>query len=148
MEESIRLGRIAGIRVGVNWSVLVMFWLVGWSLAAVVFPEQVPGRSALAYWTAGAGTAVLFFASLLAHELGHALLARRAGLGVEGITLWLFGGVAKLTGEAADPSTEARIAGSRPAGPMEACPRVSRAEGPAMVGPDGPAGRRRSRVRL
>lgn len=114
MEESVRLGRIAGIRVGVNWSVLVVFWLIGWSLAAVVFPEQVPGRSPVAYWTAGAGTAVLFFGSLLAHELGHAVLARRAGLGVEGITLWLFGGVAKLTGEAADPNTEARIAGVGP----------------------------------
>jgi Zn-dependent protease len=67
-----------------------------------------------AYWTAGVGTAVAFFASLLAHELGHAVVARRAGLRVEGITLWLLGGVAKLNGEAADPRAELRIAAVGP----------------------------------
>ena len=79
MQESVRLGRIAGIGVGMNWSVLVVFWLICWSLAAALFPQQVPGATTAAYWTAGVGTAVAFFASLLAHELGHAVVARRAG---------------------------------------------------------------------
>jgi Zn-dependent protease len=114
MRESVRLGRIAGIRVGVNWSVLVVFWLICWSLAAALLPQQVPGATTAAYWTAGVGTAVAFFASLLAHELGHAVVARRAGLRVEGITLWLLGGVAKLDGEAADPRAELRIAAVGP----------------------------------
>ena len=114
MEESFRLGRIAGIRVGVNWSVLVIFWLISWSLAGAVLPQQAPGRPPGSYWLAGLATAVLFFVSLLAHELGHALVARRAGLRVEGITLWLFGGVARLEGESRDPATELRIAGVGP----------------------------------
>lgn len=114
MQESVRLGRIAGIRVGVNWSILVVFWLICWSLAAALLPQQVPGATTAAYWTAGVGTAVAFFASLLAHELGHAVVARRAGLRVEGITLWLLGGVTKLDGEAADPRAELRIAGVGP----------------------------------
>jgi Zn-dependent protease len=114
MQESVRLGRIAGIRVGVNWSVLVVFWLICWSLAAALLPQQVPRATTAAYWTAGVGTAVAFFASLLAHELGHAVVARRAGLRVEGITLWLLGGVAELDGEAADPRAELRIAAVGP----------------------------------
>jgi Zn-dependent protease len=60
------------------------------------------------------GTAVAFFATLLAHELGHAVVARRAGLWVEGITLWLLGGVAKLDGEAANPRAELGIAAVGP----------------------------------
>jgi Zn-dependent protease len=114
MGESVRLGRIAGIRVGVNWSILVVFWLICWSLAAALLPQQVPGATTAAYWTAGVATAVAFFASLLAHELGHALVARRTGLRVEGITLWLLGGVAKLDGEAPDPGAELRIAAVGP----------------------------------
>ncbi|HEY7605414.1 MAG TPA: site-2 protease family protein [Actinomycetes bacterium] len=114
MRESVRLGRIAGIRVGVNWSIVVVFWLICWSLAAAVLPQQVPGATTAAYWAAGVATAVAFFASLLAHELGHAVVARRTGLPVEGITLWLLGGVAKLEGEAADPWAELRIAAVGP----------------------------------
>jgi Zn-dependent protease len=110
MAESIRLGQVAGIRVGVNWSVLVMFWLVSWGLAAVIFPRQVPGQQPAAYWAAGAGAAALFFGSLLAHELAHGLLARREGVRVDGITLWLFGGVAKLSSQAENPGAELRIA--------------------------------------
>jgi Zn-dependent protease len=113
-EESFRLGRIGGIRVGVNWSVLVVFWLISWSLAAVVLPRQAPGRPSSVYCAAGLATAALFFASLLAHELGHAFVARRAGRRVEGITLWLFGGVARLRGEAENPGAELRIAGVGP----------------------------------
>ncbi len=110
MDDSIRLGRIAGIPVGLNWSVLVILWLITWSLAAHRFPQEFAGHSPSAYWTTALVTAVLFFASLLAHELGHALVARRKGVRVEGITLWLFGGVAKLSGEASTPGAELRIA--------------------------------------
>ncbi len=110
MQASLRLGRIFGIEIGVNWSLLVVFGLITWSLAATIFPQQIPGYSTGAYWTAGIAAAVLFYVSLLAHELGHALLARRLGARVEGITLWLFGGVTRLTGEAATASAELRIA--------------------------------------
>lgn len=115
MEESFRLGRIAGIPVGINWSVLLIAWLLSWSLASHRFPTSYPGHTPGAYWTAGVVAAVVFLASLLAHELGHALVARRYGVRVDGITLWLFGGVAKLGGEAATPRAELRIAAVGPA---------------------------------
>lgn len=110
MEANVRLGRIAGIPVGMNWSLLIAFWLIAWNLAAGRFPREAPGHSVAAYWWAAAIAALLFFASLLAHEVGHALLARREGVAVADITLWLFGGVARLQGDVASAAAEARIA--------------------------------------
>ena len=115
MEETFRLGRIAGIPIGLNWSMLLVFWLITWGLAGGLLPDAYPGYSSGAYWTAATVTAVVFYAGLLAHEVGHSLVARRRGVRVEGITLWLFGGVAKLSGEAANPAAELRIAAAGPA---------------------------------
>ena len=114
MFGSIRLGTILGIPVGVNWTVLLIAWLIAFSLAAQLLPAQVPGLADAAYWVAGAAAAALFFGSLLAHELSHAVVARREGLKVSGITLWLLGGVATMKGEARTPGAEARIAGVGP----------------------------------
>lgn len=110
MEESVPLGRIAGIRIGANWSLLVVFWLIAWSLASSELPRAAPHHSASAYWAAGLAAAVVFYGCLLAHELAHSIVARRAGIVVEGIVLWLFGGVSRLKGEAATPDTELRVA--------------------------------------
>lgn len=115
MNESFRLGRIAGIPVGVNWSVLVILWLLAWSLAVGYLPTTEPGYEPLEYWLVGIAAAVVFLASLLAHEMGHALVAIRSGVGVHGITLWLFGGVSKLDSEATTPQAELRIALMGPA---------------------------------
>jgi Zn-dependent protease/CBS domain-containing protein len=114
MSATFRLGRIAGVPVGVNWSVLVIFALIAWGLAAERFPATYPDRPAAAYAAAGVGAAVAFFAGLLAHEVAHAVVARRNGLAVDSITLWLFGGVARLGGQAPDPGAELRIAGIGP----------------------------------
>ncbi|MGY1693896.1 site-2 protease family protein [Geodermatophilus sp. SYSU D00814] len=114
MTETFRLGRIAGIRVGVNASVLVIVLIIAGGLALGRFPLVLPGRSGLAYATAALAAAVAFLASLLAHELAHALVARRNGVEVEGITLWLLGGVARLRGGARTPGAEFRIAGVGP----------------------------------
>jgi Zn-dependent protease/predicted transcriptional regulator len=114
MTESIRLGTIAGVKVGVNWSVLVIFFLIAFGLGAGQFPAVFPDLPAGVYVAAGLIAAVVFFLSLLAHELAHAIVARRNGLEVEGITLWLFGGVARLGGEAPNPGAELRIAGVGP----------------------------------
>jgi len=114
MVASFRLGRIAGVSVGVNWSVLFIFALVAWSLAGGRFPATYPGRPGWAYLLAGVSAAVVFFIGLLAHELSHAIVARRNGQVVEDITLWLFGGVARLRGEAPSPGAELRIAGVGP----------------------------------
>ena len=110
MTPTIRFGRIAGIPVGANWSALLIAALIAWSLAGRLLPAQVPGLDPAAYWLAGAVGAGLFLSSLLAHELGHALVARRAGLRVRGITLWLLGGVAQLEDEPASPRDELRVA--------------------------------------
>jgi Zn-dependent protease len=114
MNDTFRLGRLRGVRIGVNWTVLVIFALVGYGLAAERLPHSYRGLHPLAYALAGFGTAVAFLASLLAHELAHAIVARRNGLTVEGVTLWLLGGVARFEGEPATPGAELRIAGSGP----------------------------------
>ena len=116
MRASFRLGRVAGVPVGVNWSVLVIFALIAWGLAANQFPRSYPDRLAWAYLLAGLAAAVVFFVGLLAHEVSHAVVAKRNGLEVEGITLWLFGGVAELRGEAARPGRGAAHRRGRPAG--------------------------------
>ncbi len=110
MTTSIELGRIFGIRIGINWSWLVVFALISWTLAAGVFPETNPGLSDGAYIAMAIVAAVLFFASLLLHELGHAFEAQREGMKIEGITLWLFGGVAKFRGMFPSAGAEFRIA--------------------------------------
>jgi Zn-dependent protease len=115
MESSFRLGRIAGVEVGVNWSWLVVFALIAWSLAVGVFPDQNPGLSDGTYIAMAVVAAVLFFASLLAHELGHATRARREGMQIDGITLWLFGGVARFKGTFPSAGAELRIALAGPA---------------------------------
>jgi Zn-dependent protease/CBS domain-containing protein len=107
---SIRLGRLFGIEIGVNWSLIFVFALIAWTLATGILPADVPGRPASAYWLVAAVGAVAFYACLLAHEMSHALVARRSGVKVAGITLWLFGGVSQLEGEPPSAGSEALIA--------------------------------------
>ena len=126
MTSSITLGRIAGIRIGIHWSWLVVFALITWSLATAVFPDQNPGLGDGTYYAMAIAAAVLFFTSLLLHELGHAFQARREGMEIDGITLWLFGGVAQFRGMFPTAGAEFRIA---IAGPL-----VSLALGAAFVG--------------
>jgi Zn-dependent protease/CBS domain-containing protein len=114
VNASLSLGRIAGIRVGVHWSWLVVFALITWSLASGVFPDQNPGLSDGAYLVMAAVAAVAFFGSILLHELGHAIQARRDGMEIDGITLWLFGGVAQFRGLFPSAGAEFRIAVAGP----------------------------------
>src|ERR671922_1882829 len=109
MRASVTLGRIAGIEIGLNWSLAIAFFLFATSLAGYVFPSDVPGYSGTSYLIASILAVALFYGSLLAHELGHALVARRLGTRVDGITLWLFGGVARLSGDSVSDSAELRI---------------------------------------
>jgi Zn-dependent protease/CBS domain-containing protein len=110
VDASVRLGRIAGVEVGLHWSLAIVFGLIVWTLAGQVLPAIVPDQAQSAYWLVSALAACLFYASLLSHEMGHAVVARRLGVKVDGITLWIFGGVARLRGDAASPSAEAKIA--------------------------------------
>lgn len=110
MDQSIRLGRIAGIPVGVNWSVLLIFALIAWELSEIVLPAYYPGDTVTVNWLVGVLTTFLFFASLLAHEASHSVVAKRNGIGVRRITLWLFGGVSELESEALTAGADFRIA--------------------------------------
>jgi Zn-dependent protease/CBS domain-containing protein len=110
VSPTLQLGRIAGIRIGVNWSWLIVFALIVWSLAVAVFPSQNPGFSDGEYFALAVVAALVFFVSLLLHELGHALQARRDGVEIEGINLWLFGGVAQFKTDFPSAGAEFRIA--------------------------------------
>lgn len=104
------LGRIAGIPIGVNWTWLAVFGLYVWSLESSVFPSTNPGLSHTTYVVMAFAAALLFFGSLLLHELGHALQARRDGVEIEEITLWMLGGVARFRGALPSAGAEFRIA--------------------------------------
>jgi Zn-dependent protease/predicted transcriptional regulator len=115
MGEDIRFGTVAGVRVGASWSLVVILGLITWTLGADVLPAAAPGAPTAAYWSVAVVAAVVFLACLLAHELAHALVARSRGMQVEGITLWMFGGVSRLGSEAPDARTEQRMALAGPA---------------------------------
>ncbi len=115
MNESVHLGKIQGIRVGIHWSLLVIAGLVVAGLADSQLPHSAPGHTSASYWIAALTTAAVFYGCLLAHELAHALVARRRHIEVDGIVLWLLGGVSKLKGEATDADSERRIAIAGPA---------------------------------
>jgi Zn-dependent protease/predicted transcriptional regulator len=110
MRQTIRLGRVAGIRIGLNGGAFVIVLLLAAGLAFGQLPRLDPGRGAVAYVVAGVVAAVLFLASVLLHELAHATVARTNGVEVDAITLWLLGGVAELRGEPRSPGAESGIA--------------------------------------
>ena len=115
LEASIVFGRIRGIPIGIHSSWLIVFGLLTYSLAESIFPNRFEGWSETTYWVTGAVASLLLFASVLAHELGHAVVAQRRGIGVRSITLFIFGGVATLEGEAKEANDELVIAIAGPA---------------------------------
>ncbi|MGI9627445.1 MAG: site-2 protease family protein [Longimicrobiales bacterium] len=115
MRSTFSLGRIGGVKVGINWTVLVIAGLITLSLAGGILPAMVEGRSDAEYLIGGIAGAFGLLGSILAHELGHALMGRRHGLKVDSITLWLFGGLAQLEGELPSARVEAKVAGIGPA---------------------------------
>jgi Zn-dependent protease/CBS domain-containing protein len=115
VRQSIHLGRVSGIDIGAHWSVLFIAALLGYGLTTAVLPTGAPGRPLVAYILVAIVVAALFLAALLAHELAHALVARRHGVGVRGITLWLLGGVSELDGDPPTPRAAFLIAASGPA---------------------------------
>jgi Zn-dependent protease/predicted transcriptional regulator len=114
MLGSLKLGKIAGIEVAIHWSWLFIFFLVTWSFADGVLDHFFPEWSAARRWTAGVVVSLIFFASILLHELSHSLVARRQGIDVKGITLFVFGGVASLGREVQTAGQEFAIAVAGP----------------------------------
>ena len=103
-----------GIPITVDLSWFLVFALVLWSLSRGYLPELRPDAPPLHLWVAGTITALLFFGSVLAHELSHSLVARALGVEVVGITLFVFGGVSTLRGDPGDPWTEIKVASAGP----------------------------------
>ena len=110
-----RLGKVAGVSVGAHWSTLLVLALFATLLATTELPATAPGYPTAAYWVVAVVLAGVFLASILAHELAHAAVARHHGVPVDSITLWLLGGVAQLHEHARDPDGELRIALAGPA---------------------------------
>jgi Zn-dependent protease/CBS domain-containing protein len=114
-KASFHLARVAGIDVDAHWSLFLIAGLLVWTLAAGLLPEIDPGHPVVAYWVVAVVAIVVFYGSLVAHELAHATVARRQGVVVQRITLWLFGGVAQLGSESGGPRDELRMAVAGPA---------------------------------
>lgn len=110
----IGLFRVAGILIRLDYSWFFVLALLVWSLAAGYLPAVWPERPTELYWLAGLGAALLFFLSILLHELAHALMARRHGIRVGAITLFLFGGVSEMQEEPLRPKQELWIAAVGP----------------------------------
>jgi len=105
-----RVGKILGIPIHIDATWVLIFVWVTWSLSASYFPERYPYWSPTLTWSLGVASSLLFFASVLLHELGHALVARAQGVHVQDITLFIFGGMAEITEEPKKPAKEFTMA--------------------------------------
>ncbi|HEX77985.1 MAG TPA: site-2 protease family protein [Dehalococcoidia bacterium] len=114
MGWSIRLGSIFGIPVRLHFTWFIIFGLILVSLATQYFPYFYPGWSGQLYWLMGLAASLLFFASVLAHELSHSLVSKLSGIPVHSITLFIFGGVARISRESTRPSRELAMAAAGP----------------------------------
>lgn len=117
MTGDIYLGKIFGIPFRLHWSWFLAVFLIAWTLAAHFFPQTLPEftNDRRLYWVLGLVSALGLFISILLHELGHAVVARRFGVSVRGIRLFVFGGVAELGSEPKKPGHEILIAIGGPA---------------------------------
>jgi Zn-dependent protease len=110
MKSSLRLGKIFGVPIGINYTWFIVFALVTLSLATAYFPSRYPDWGVVGYWGIGLLTSLLFFASVLVHELAHSVVALAWGIPVKSITLFIFGGVARIGREPDRPLAEFLIA--------------------------------------
>ncbi len=111
---SFRVARLFGIDIEINISWLAILALLAWTLSEGVFPDQYDDWSRAAYWIVGTAAALLLFVTVLIHELAHALVARRRGLPVPRITLFIFGGVSHMSRQPQTPGEEFAIAAAGP----------------------------------
>jgi len=107
---SFRLGSVLGFEIRIDYSWFIIFLLIFWTFSFASFPFNFPGFSTGVYVAMGLASTILFFVSLLAHELAHSVVARARGIPIEGITLFIFGGVSRTRGESKTPGDEFWIA--------------------------------------
>jgi Zn-dependent protease len=112
--DHIQIARVIGIPIYLHFSWLIIFGLIAWTLSTGYFPAQSPDLPASSYWAKGLVASLLFFVSILLHELGHAVVARRQGLRTRSITLFVFGGVAELEQDPRDGRAEFWMAAAGP----------------------------------
>jgi Zn-dependent protease len=112
---NITLGHVWGIPIQINPSLFVILGILTWTLAGGLLPAAYPELGTTGLWLTALLTALLFFASILFHELAHALVARRNNIPVVSITLYIFGGIAQLGGKPKSPGTEFAVAAIGPA---------------------------------
>jgi len=110
MHGSIHLGRIAGISIALHFTWFVIFALVALGISSTLLPRMVPDLDVTQRWALGLGMTLIFFISLLLHELAHSLVAKRLGIGISGITLFVFGGVSRMTSEPETATDELKMA--------------------------------------
>jgi Zn-dependent protease len=108
--QNVPLGKILGIPIGLDYSWFLIFALLTWMLAGSYYPAEFKNWPPLLYWVMGAATAIMLFASVLLHELGHSVVALRFKVPVRSITLFIFGGVAQIGAESPSPRAELLIA--------------------------------------
>ena len=108
--RGLTIGRIGGIRIRIDWSWIVIFLLVTWTLAVGYYPTLYPSFSTATNWVLGVASSLLLFVSVLVHELAHSFVARGQGLPVESITLFIFGGVSQIEEEPRTPRGEFTMA--------------------------------------
>ena len=113
--HTIPLGRILKIPIGLDYSWFLIFVLLTWIFAVGYYPRMLQGSPSSIFWLLGASTAIMLFVSVLIHELGHSLVARRYNVPVKSITLFIFGGVSQITKEPTSASSEFWIAVAGPA---------------------------------
>lgn len=113
MNGGFKIGRLFGIEVDVHLSWFIILIVFVWSLATTLFPETYHWSKATT-WTVAIVAALLLFASVIVHELGHSLVARKQGIAVKNITLFVLGGVSSIEKEASSPGREAILAGIGP----------------------------------
>jgi Zn-dependent protease len=114
MTNGIRLGHIAGIEIAADWSLLIIFLLITFSLAVGVFPSWHPDWGPALAWGTALGAAALFITSVLAHEISHALVGRAGDVRIRRITLFMFGGVAHMDNEPPTWRSELAMAATGP----------------------------------
>lgn len=105
MRNAFRVGRVFGIEIDIDWSLLFIFILIVWNLGTA-FSQLNPGWGTGLAWGAAIAAALLFFVAILLHELAHSLVAQSQGIQVRSITLFLFGGVADIQREPPSPKAE------------------------------------------
>ena len=110
MQKGLKLFKVIGIQISLDYTWFIIFALVAWTLSQGYFPSVVPGLAMWIYIAMGVVSSLLLFASILLHELSHSYVANRLGMDIRGITLFIFGGIAELSREPDDPRMELKIA--------------------------------------